>query len=1507
LKSKDEWFKYMWDSYFEVTNVRKRAIGKKIFTNVRGKELKEIKELDNPRIFRNGIYGDYLDINSAYWGRNWAEGRKYSMAEIKELGASIYNINAKPEMANNVLAKTGEVLHGIDWSDSIFGRLSKEKVEAVYTEHSKNIKEFDWLKRMLGRTSFKTEIGNYISNTMKYHLYKDINVIENGKLVGGLEAVAMDTGPNGMFQRAIRGTLFAKNKKLLEKAENSIQVRKDILRQISKYAEDFIVNDMTDLSSLNNVSRIVRLMRDEGDIGLKGAENLDDAVATIHAKVEYLKKRSYLMRRDRLNAETHAKPRESRELITDEMKALDKQLREAAGMDISPEKMNPESRKKIREIGDDLTAELDQMQIDSKIVEFKKELTPTGQRLFDHLLLSSLSRGNLNKIDSLIERIPVLDKAAMDLIHSYRSQAARTQTSKLGFNSDVVSETALKEHVGSYLSNFNTMWRPPVNAEVKKTLESIESRAGKKDFLEEAGLPDDELPRFLQEAVMESGYQGLKPSKLSAENKSLITEIATILKTYNNSLGGNLNAFLRGNEYIQKDLNNMTLEDFKVLRNYLHEAKRGGLVQRFLKKFGGKKHAGPTQFGARHWLQIPETTGRELMVDDIQLMHQNGFFTDRFGNRREGRVVKPTNFIDMLQNQMSLMVDKATGTADTFIKEFQDNIHFQQGIKDGDALWSVAIRTREKGLIKELQNNPDPKRIEEQQAIIQHLHTKFNETIKETDYKNIAKQKYFVTINGKRGELTGEQIVKEMNKQITGTMEKMHKFIRGEPGALDRYIRGYHDPSTRLSPIIDYKHFIRDMTEHLTGGPTPWKNVSRGEIPLTFGIDGLRAVARSMQLDLLPRKTKEERDIYNKIRRQPVLATGKISYDSYFPHMFFDKKVASKILENASMKIFNTPDSVMSKDEKLIELNKLQYRHRSLEGDWNFKDMEETQMFEELTDMISKKKKISESRIKWFNANERAGSMHSRTSYTAGWSIDPAVVESYIRSLSNTYHRQLSYMFGRNTLDNMYKTMKPKWGKEQAKAWQKWGQLYVNDAVGNPTIISEQLFNDPALKLKMSPYGWWADNRVRDKVNKIAGKLGLTNKNLPENLRGVDIDTIRHWSNLEAQYELAALLAHPKSMVMNVFGGSLHTIQNVGLGTFMKGRSIEYLTKINPKWKSKEDIDKFAIGHGVVPEFMLYEMGLQKAFQSTKGKTIIEDIRRAMARNPDMDVESIGEIAGRHGKDWWTKATNFASKFMTAPERMLRTNSFMAHYVHAWEKWGGAFKDYDHPFLIEQAKKGVKATQFLYNAPNRPAFARTALGKAVMRFQMYSWNSVKFRNHIKREARIMGYKEGTVEYDRFKRTTALDFMMFAMANVYMYSLFEQNLPQPYGWYQDTADWIFGDEKERDRAFYGNWPTSLAPLQAVTPVGLRMGPPVFKAMLDDDWSKVSRYTTWSMMPFGRIARDIFGEGNLRENPMRIPEKIFGFPMTEIQRQIRQAKEDEEAGIEPELIYPGSYRR
>ena len=126
----------------------------------------------------------------------------------------------------------------------------------------------------------------------------------------------------------------------------------------------------------------------------------------------------------------------------------------------------------------------------------------------------------------------------------------------------------------------------------------------------------------------------------------------------------------------------------------------------------------------------------------------------------------------------------------------------------------------------------------------------------------------------------------------------------------------------------------------------------------------------------------------------------------------------------------------------------------------------------------------------------------------------------------------------------------------------------------------------------------------------------------------------------------------------------------------------------------------------------------------------------------------------------------------------------MAHYLHWWNKFGGAIKRYDDPMLLELARKGVKATQFLYSAPYRPAFSRTALGKVMSRFQLWSWNAVSFRNDVNRQARIYGYRKGTDEYDKFVRTTQIDMFVFALGNIFAYSLFDTAMPAPYNWFEE---------------------------------------------------------------------------------------------------------------------------
>ncbi len=234
---------------------------------------------------------------------------------------------------------------------------------------------------------------------------------------------------------------------------------------------------------------------------------------------------------------------------------------------------------------------------------------------------------------------------------------------------------------------------------------------------------------------------------------------------------------------------------------------------------------------------------------------------------------------------------------------------------------------------------------------------------------------------------------------------------------------------------------------------------------------------------------------------------------------------------------------------------------------------------------------------------------------------------------------------------------------------------------------------------------------------------------------------------------------------------------------------------------------------------------------------------------------------------------------------------FITHYIQAYKRFGGSITQFDHPFLIEMAKKGVKATQFLYSVPFRPLFAGTAMGKMMTRFQLWAWNSVRFRNKVLREANIYGIDPTSQEYDRFKRLMISDMVSLALGSMFMYSLFGSQMPQPYAWFQDLSDWLFGDEKTRDRAFFGSYPTALAPLQLITPPSFRLSGPILNGLINDDWEKMGNYYAWTMFPFGRLARDLVGPGGLTDNPYYGIDKLTGIPVVSAKRLSVKEKEKE----------------
>jgi hypothetical protein len=926
-----------------------------------------------------------------------------------------------------------------------------------------------------------------------------------------------------------------------------------------------------------------------------------------------------------------------------------------------------------------------------------------------------------------------------------------------------------------------------------------------------------------------------------------------------------------------KDLNSLNKQDFLVLNNWFRNVKGGTIWQRIW----GKKS--PTELAKRHYWLFPRTINRELMRDEMELMEENGLYITKTGDVLKGKLMRPTQHIDMIQSWIARTMDSASRNAEEYIQQLKENMLFVNSVKEGETLRQIAVRERE---FKYWENLPFLSRKDKINSA--EYRERYNEIIK--NHSDKLDKEYTVELDGKRSKYTGRQLVDRINKEYSKYFEEMHKFIRGEEGWLEKkkMIIGYYGKTDRKSPKIDHNKF----TKYLLNA---WR---KGEdVTTKIGIDGLRQVARSLMIEMA-KNTPEYAEV---LKSKPIEPTGKWggSFDYYFPHMHFNKKLAGEGMKKLMKKIYETPLTEFDPDPKKAEakrdneIKSIIFKNHTLTGDWNFAEVEDFSNHDRIMSEIATSRAQKKEKVKWPVDLAKAGSMFSRVSHIPGWSVDPTVPEAYTRALVNTYHRQMAQIFSRNIMQQMYKKMLPKWGKKQAQAWQKFMQLYVQDAIGNPTVIPERYLNDPTMKLKGTPYAWWADSNVEKRINKITNDLGLQKKDLPKELRGVDMQQLRHWSNLEAQFEMAALLAHPKSMVTNIFGGTMHTVESAGFRNWRNSRNINWLKQnINSKWNSMEDVMKFVVESGVYPEYMLYEAGLNKEIRQGRNREFIEDVAKKLAKTPEMSNITLKELAKQYGvKD---KVTQFAAKFMTVPERMIRRDSFMAHYIQAWERYGGAIKDPKHPFLVEQAKKGVQATQFLYSAPFRPAFARTALGKVMTRFQLWSWNSVRFRNDVYKQAKIYGLTPGTEAFERYTRMMQMDIFTFALANMFAYSLFETALPAPYNWMQDTADWIFGNEKERDRAFFGQWPKQLAPLQMVTPPILRLLPSSMRAMVDDDWSKVGKYYVWTMFPFGRVSRDIIGPGNLIENPIRIMEKTTGFPLLQLQKKGTQLKSELEEG-------------
>jgi len=499
---------------------------------------------------------------------------------------------------------------------------------------------------------------------------------------------------------------------------------------------------------------------------------------------------------------------------------------------------------------------------------------------------------------------------------------------------------------------------------------------------------------------------------------------------------------------------------------------------------------------------------------------------------------------------------------------------------------------------------------------------------------------------------------------------------------------------------------------------------------------------------------------------------------------------------------------------------------------------------------------------------------------------------------------------------------------EFTEQWAAFMRAYNRDLMGGPGVFPPEW--SEAVGGRVGPYFAFTDNPLREKADAIMNRMGFSGSFFSTDggdgtRRAKNAERLQRFSKLEGQWNLLTLLAHTKSMANNLFGGSKNTAVNAGfrnLSTALRRDVKEFRRRVDPDIDSKEDLRRKAERAGATENFIVNEIrnhdwNARVQDISEKFDIGVDDINaivEKIKKNPDVSDEqvkrdlatriqqsdTVGEAleesierakektmspkARAQAEALWEEMVEQGGWFMRRSERKLRTDAWWAHHLQAQDMlWAnGSTFEWDHPWLVDMANRGTEATQFLYNNAERPAFARTAIGRVFSRFQMYTWNAIRFRKKLAAQANEVGFDPGSREFNRLARMLQADLFIMGLASLVPWSLFGNSVPSPFSEVKELATLMFGDDEQKEEAFYGtDWgPLNDAKfLKLVAPPSSRVPEALFTTMLTQDWQRFAGYSIHQWYPFGRLTRDAF---LAVRRPSTLPERLFGVPTTTAER-------------------------
>jgi len=1487
LKGREVFFEKLFNTAFEM----------KVTTKVGNKyiEAKNVKTTRDQR--RTGIVDFIQKTNSALYGRDNLTGRPYSSNEIYEILMDSGDISNKE--ANTFLPKLARELSGKKFNLSILDKVDSNFVMQRIADFSKMVqsKEYSWTKNLLNRSSLDYE-GKFLK---KFFEKADINKQYNmwdPEIFSKIWNSSQENMPLYNFFNKfphISGEYGYAGKK------SNKAWRKKALVNLIDLGEDSVVRFLADSASVMMYPKVINAFKDAS------GRHWKEQYMHIHKAVEELRLRSWL----------NNKRQTGRNANPDEFMFSE-----------------PENKKYYNLI-----------ELEKKSGIFKNKLSPEGKRLFDALMVGTYNRGSeftLNqKTPEGVKNKKILSRDALAkqmryIKHKYRfikgetkeegirrllklkqeknylnyefNKGVDTKLSKLAWSLGNTDDRVLEEYQDIYNKQFievskKTKLEPTEITRIEESNKSIHrliDKEGKVSLADSAEYYDydEKQQQFLRDTMP---FLGLNVGKLTDKvGREIFTKVKENME-WANSKGTDWKKDM-SEVFISmtgKSLNSMVYEDWRVVNRTFDDMRKHFLANKFR-----KSDRNGIEYSRWYHVLFPERVNRELMTEGFTLMSEDIAYKTPYGIMI-GESKKPTHVIGQMQEWFYQFDKHKTRATEEYLAEHRKKLSpYVGGLKEGLDLHRIA--TSERYDIGDLQARY-PHLVELNKKIAMYQ-MREHEVKTAHDWRNLKNKKFTVYTAEGTKELTGKEIVSNINKIYAEGVEKNYAWLEGDPKFLNEFTfrdkRGFlrhHGDGT--SPVLNLtmkdigktKSFLKYMSDRVR---------MNKPIPLELGAVGGSLVTKSSMLQRLdqliahnPDNIKTLKQLREAINLKEVKHVDAMRFEKYWMHRDFDIKTAS--IEKDKL-IKNLIGNAKTKPEKIEAANKIMRVFKRLTGDIPDMKLMYNELGEDAIDtaMMSRvqQKQRSESTIKWLNMNSKIGNMMTREFDMPGWSLEPEAYEGYVTEIIGNHYKQMSQVASRWALNKFVSGPAKNWAPDIRNAWVNHLKLYVQAGLGNPAVIPQYMVDDPSSKLKHSILNAWSDNNVANTIDRMGKKLGLKKSKLPaeyRELEKISPQQVMRWSNYEAQYQTATLLAHPKASMNNLLGGTTLTIINTGFKHFRNARNLSFLQNtIDRNFDSMDKVYDWVREIGVYEQWMMHELHVNPKFKSAKMQRFGKEIIGKLRQDPNMKNITVKQIMKKH-KILETGMSK-AAWFMQRAERTLRRDSFIAHYLQALENFGGVVKDpKNNPYLVRMAEKGVEATQFLYDAPFKPLFSTTALGKVMTRFQQWAWKSVQFRNETIRKAHIMGWREGTQEFDRYKRMATADLMMIGFANVFAYSIFDSTLPTPYSWLQDWADLLFGDEAERDRAFFGVYPGMTAPLQMTTPPALRMVGPTLGALIKNDFKRYADYHVWTMFPFGRIGRDIYGTA---KKPRRIVEKTTGIPLDKLMQEKSRLE-----GYQP--LYPG----